>query len=136
MPPTSTTRSPRRLWLLPNAPAAGIALEELRGIRDRVTVRRHQRATQSSWSFHQLERHITYKARRAGVPVLLVDARYTSQMCSRCKHTSRSNRPTRDWFCCRRCGLAGSADVVAAVNIRDRARRAWVFVNVPLPTAA
>ncbi len=113
----------------------GIALEELQGIRDRVTVTRHQRAIQSSWSFHQLEQHISYKARRAGVPVLLVDARYTSQMCPRCKHTSRSNRPTRDWFSCRRCGLAGPADVVAAVTIRDRARRAWVLVNVPLPMA-
>ncbi|WP_211294120.1 RNA-guided endonuclease InsQ/TnpB family protein [Lentzea kentuckyensis] len=114
----------------------GIALEELRGIRDRVRLHRHQRATQSSWPFHQLERHITYKARRAGVPVLLVDAHYTSQMCPRCKHTAGSNRPTRDRFCCRRCGLAGPADIVAAVNIRDRARRAWVLVNVPLPAAA
>ncbi|WP_394616093.1 RNA-guided endonuclease InsQ/TnpB family protein [Lentzea sp. JNUCC 0626] len=114
----------------------GIALEELHGIRDRVRPHRHQRATQSSWPFHQLEQHITYKARRAGVPVLLVDARYTSQMCPRCSHTSRANRPNRDTFSCRRCGLAGPADVVAAVNIRDRARRAWVFVTMPLPTAA
>jgi IS605 OrfB family transposase len=114
----------------------GIALEELRGIRDRVRLHRRQRATQSSWTFRQLEQHITYKARRVGVPVLLVDAHYTSQMCPRCKDTSRSNRPTRDSFCCRRCGLAGPADVVAAVNIRDRARRAWVLVNVPLPAAA
>ena len=113
----------------------GVALEELHGIRDRVRLHRHQRATLSSWPFHQLERHITYKARRAGVPVLLVDARYTSQMCPRCKHTCRSNRPARDLFSCRRCGLAGPADVVAAVNIRDRARRAWVLVNVPLPAA-
>ncbi|MEV6244267.1 transposase [Lentzea sp. NPDC051838] len=114
----------------------GIALEELRGIRDRVRLNRHQRAIMSSWPFHQLERHITYKARRAGVPVLLVDARYTSQMCPRCKHTTRSNRPTRDTFSCRLCGLAGPADVVAAVNVRDRARRAWVLVNAPVPMAA
>ncbi|MGW6936591.1 RNA-guided endonuclease InsQ/TnpB family protein [Lentzea sp. NPDC054927] len=114
----------------------GIALEELHGIRDRVRLHRHQRATQSSWPFHQLEQHIAYKARRAGVPVLLVDAHHTSQMCPRCTHTSRSNRPTRDTFSCRRCGLAGPADVVAAVNIRNRARRAWVFVNMPLPAAA
>ncbi|MET9628148.1 transposase [Lentzea sp. NPDC006480] len=114
----------------------GIALEELRGIRDRVRLHRHQRATQSSWPFHQLERHIAYKARRVGVPVLLVDARYTSQTCPRCKHTARSNRPTRDTFSCRRCGLAGPADVVAAVNIRDRARRAWALVNVPVSMAA
>jgi putative transposase len=114
----------------------GIALEDLKGIRDRVRLHRHQRATQSSWPFQQLEQHITYKARRVGVPVLLVDARYTSQMCPRCKHTACSNRLTRDSFSCRRCGLAGPADVVAAVNIRDRARRAWVLVNVPIPMAA
>ncbi|WP_215732117.1 RNA-guided endonuclease InsQ/TnpB family protein [Lentzea atacamensis] len=111
----------------------GIALEELQGIRDRVRLHRHQRAIQSSWPFRQLEQHITYKARRAGVPMLQVDARYTSQMCPRCKYTDRSNRPSRDSFSCRRCGLAGPADVVAAVNIRDRARRAWALVNVPLP---
>ncbi|MFS8103744.1 transposase [Lentzea alba] len=111
----------------------GIALEELRGIRDRVRLHRHQRATLSSWPLHQLEQHITYKARRAGVPVLLVDAHHTSQECPEGKHTARSNRSTREQFCCRRCGLAGPADVVAAVNIRDRARRAWVLVNVPLP---
>ncbi|MFI6101582.1 RNA-guided endonuclease InsQ/TnpB family protein [Lentzea sp. NPDC051213] len=111
----------------------GIALEDLGGIRDRVTVSRHQRATLTTWPFHQLEQHIRYKARRAGVPMLLVDSRYTSQMCPRCGHTERANRPTRDHFHCRRCGLAGPADVVAAVNVRNRARSAWVHVNVPDP---
>lgn len=109
----------------------GVALEELGGIRDRVTVSRHQRATHSSWPFRQLGQFITYKARRAGVPVLVVDARYASQTCPRCADVSRSNRPVRDHFRCRRCGLAGPADVVAAVNVRNRARRAWVFVNMP-----
>ncbi|MGW6937046.1 RNA-guided endonuclease InsQ/TnpB family protein [Lentzea sp. NPDC054927] len=114
----------------------GIALEDLGGIRDRVTVSRHQRATLTSWPFHQLEQHIRYKAKRAGVPVLTVDARYTSQMCPRCGHTERANRPARDNFYCRRCGLAGPADVVAAVNVRNRARLVWVHVNVPDPAAA
>lgn len=114
----------------------GIALEDLGGIRDRVTVSRHQRATLTSWPFHQLEQHIRYKARRAGVPMLTVDARYTSQTCPRCRHIERANRPTRDHFHCRRCGLAGPADVVAAVNVRNRARSVWVHVNVPDPTAA
>lgn len=36
----------------------------------------------------------------------------------------------------RRCGLAGPADVVAAVNVRSRARSAWVHVNAPEPAAA
>jgi putative transposase len=111
----------------------GIALEDLGGIRDRVTVSRDQRARQSSWPFHQLGEFVAYKARRAGVPVLVVDPAYTSQRCPRCGDTARANRPDRDHFCCRRCGLAGPADLVAAVNIRNRARRAWVFVNMPAP---
>ncbi|MET9633399.1 transposase [Lentzea sp. NPDC006480] len=111
----------------------GVAIEELGGIRDRVRPNRHQRAALSSWPFHQLGAFIAYKARRAGVPFQEVDARYTSQMCPRCGHTAKNNRPTRDAFRCRRCGLAGSADVVAAVNVRTRARSAWVFVTMPAP---
>ncbi|WP_263399791.1 RNA-guided endonuclease InsQ/TnpB family protein [Saccharopolyspora pogona] len=112
----------------------GIALEELGGIRERVTVRRDQRATQSSWPFAQLGDYIAYKAQRVGVPVIEVDAHYTSQHCPLCGHTERANGPNRDFFSCRRCGLAGPADVVAGVNVRDRARSAWVFVNMPDPT--
>jgi putative transposase len=114
----------------------GIALEELGGIRERVTVRRDQRARQSSWPFHQLGSFLEYKARRAGVPFIEVDAAYTSQRCPRCGHTERANRPSRDHFSCRRCGLAGPADHVAGANVRDRARSAWVFVNMPDPVPA
>ncbi|MGW1089595.1 RNA-guided endonuclease InsQ/TnpB family protein [Streptomyces sp. NPDC002596] len=114
----------------------GIAVEELDGIRDRVRLRRDQRGTLSSWPFHQLGQHLAYKARRAGVPFLEVDATYTSQRCPRCGHTERANRPTRDRFSCRRCGLAGPADVVAGVNVRNRARSAWVFVTAPVPVPA
>ncbi|GAA4233278.1 RNA-guided endonuclease TnpB family protein [Actinomadura meridiana] len=111
----------------------GIALERLQGIRERVTVRRDQRARLSSWPFHQLGAFIAYKARRAGVPFIEVDPAFTSQRCPRCGHTERANRPARDLFRCRRCGLAGPADVVAGVNVRDRAGSAWVFVNMPPP---
>ncbi|ONI90155.1 transposase [Actinosynnema sp. ALI-1.44] len=111
----------------------GIALEELGGIRDRVRLRRDQRATHTSWPFHHLGEVLAYKARRAGVPVVVVDAHYTSQTCPRCGHVARANRSDRDRFLCCRCGLAGPADVVAAVNVRDRARRAWVLVNAPAP---
>ncbi|MFF8846182.1 RNA-guided endonuclease InsQ/TnpB family protein [Streptomyces sp. NPDC015127] len=112
----------------------GIAVEELGGIRERVQLRRDQRGTLSSWSFHQLGQHLAYKAKRAGVPFVEVDAHHTSQRCPRCGHTERANRPERDHFRCRRCGLAGPADVVAGVNVRDRARSAWVFVTAPAPS--
>jgi putative transposase len=116
----------------------GIALEELQGIRERVTVSRDQRARLSCWPFHQLGAFVEYKARRAGVPYLEVDPAYTSQMCPVpwCGHTERGNRRTRDHFQCRRCGFAGPADDVAAVNVRARARRAWAFLNMPVPDPA
>ncbi|XVQ12318.1 RNA-guided endonuclease InsQ/TnpB family protein [Spirillospora sp. CA-255316] len=116
----------------------GIALEQLSGIRGRVTVPRDQRARLSCWPFHQLGEFIAYKARRVGVPVLQVDAHYTSQTCPVpwCGHLERANRPDRDTFCCRRCGFAGPADVVAGINVRNRARSAWVFVNMPDPAPA
>lgn len=112
----------------------GIAVEELDGIRERVRLRRNQRGTFSSWPFHQLGQHLAYKARQAGVAFLEVDAHHTSQRCPRCGHTEKANRPTRDDFSCRRCGLAGPSDVVAGVNVRDRARSAWAFVTMPVPT--
>lgn len=39
-------------------------------------------------------------------------------------------------FLCRRCGLAGPADHVAGINVRRRARSAWVFVNMPQSEAS
>lgn len=99
----------------------GIALEDLKGIRDRVTVTKAQRADLHSWGFHQLRAFIAYKAAIAGVPVRLVDPRDTSRTCHRCGHCDKRNRPTRDDFLCVRCGFAGPADHNAAINIGRRA---------------
>lgn len=108
-----------------------IALEDLTGIRDRVTVRKSQRAKHSGWSFFQLRAYLTYKAMLAGVPVLLVDPRNTSRSCPACGLVDKLNRPTRDEFCCIGCGHAGPADHVAARNIAARAD-----VNRPIVSAA
>lgn len=99
----------------------GIALEDLRGIRDRITVRRQQRADLHSWAFRQLRGFIEYKACMAGVPVRAVDPRDTSRGCSACGHIDKRNRPTRDAFRCLSCGHAAPADVNAALNIGRRA---------------
>jgi len=98
-----------------------IALEELGGIRDRVTVRRSQRARHSNWSFSDLRLKIEYKALRAGVPMVLVDPRNTSRTCPKCGHVDKANRKSQSLFSCVSCGHAGPADTIAAVNISARA---------------
>ena len=104
-----------------------IVLEDLSGIRERATVPKAQRRKQHNWSFYQLRQFIDYKAAIAGVPIVLIDPAYTSQECPICHQISRSNRPTRDNFCCVCCGFSGPADTIAATNIAAR-----VSVNMPI----
>lgn len=109
----------------------GIAVEDLTGIRARVRLRKPQRAALHSWSFAQLGAFLTYKARRAGVPLVQVDPRYTSQTCSACGHRDKRNRPDQATFICRSCGVVAHADRNAAVNIAQRGADGWGAVNRP-----
>lgn len=97
-----------------------IALEDLTHINERTTVRHEQRAERLSWAFYQLRSFITYKAALAGVPVILVDPRYTSQKCNKCGHTEKANRKSQESFVCRRCNHTDHADCNGAKNIRDK----------------
>ncbi|WP_030952201.1 RNA-guided endonuclease InsQ/TnpB family protein [Streptomyces sp. NRRL S-481] len=103
----------------------GIALEDLTGMRERVRLRKPQRATHSSWAFAQLGQFIAYKARRAGVPVVYVDPAYTSRTCAECGHVDRANRVSQAWFACRACGFVDHADRNSSRDIRARARELW-----------
>ncbi|MGW3042368.1 RNA-guided endonuclease InsQ/TnpB family protein [Kitasatospora sp. NPDC001159] len=104
---------------------SGIALEDLTGIRDRVRLRKDQRATVHSWSFHQLAAFVEYKAKRAGVPLVYVDPAYTSQECSECHHIDRKNRTTQALFACRSCGTVMRADDNASHNIARKGETVW-----------
>lgn len=99
----------------------GIAIEELGGIRDRVTARKPQRVQLHSWSFFQLRSFIEYKAKQMGVEVNAVDPRNTSRTCPCCGHVDKANRKTQSKFLCVDCGFSGLADHIAATNIRRRA---------------
>lgn len=110
----------------------GIALEELTGIRARVTARRSQRATLHSWSFYQLRVFIEYKAKRAGIPVVAVDPRNTSRTCPCCGCIDKANRKSQDTFSCTSCGFAGRADYIAARNISRRGSLSNPNVAAPL----
>ncbi|WP_307710564.1 transposase [Streptomyces sp. V1I6] len=103
----------------------GIALENLTGIRERVRLRKPQRATLHSWAFHQLGQFITYKARRAGVPVVYVDPAYTSRTCAQCGHVDKANRVSQARFACRSCGFVDHADRNGSRNIRARGLELW-----------
>ena len=104
-----------------------IALENLKGISDRVTVRHSQRQRHKSWAFNQLRQFIEYKAKIAGVLVKLVDPKNTSRTCPECGFVSKSNRKSQSDFLCQQCGFASHADLVGAINISRKA-----LVNEPI----
>ena len=82
----------RRLVAKAEGTGRGIALENLKGIRDRTRFRKRQRGLMSSWSFDQLRRFVEYKACLAAVLCVAVDPRNTSRECSVCGHVAKSNR--------------------------------------------
>ena len=97
---------------------AAVALEDLKGIRERTNQQprtKVERRRGNSWAFFQLRQFVTYKAALAGIVLYLVPAAYTSQMCHRCLHIgSRSGKR----FVCDHCGYLGDADFNAAQNIK------------------
>lgn len=99
----------------------GIALEDLKGIRERVRVRKAARRQHTSWAFNQLRGFIEYKAILAGVPTVLVDPRNTSRTCPQCGCVEKRNRLSQAKFLCVSCGMTGHADTIAAQNIAQRA---------------
>ena len=101
----------------------GIAIEDLKGIRERSRARRNQRAVLHSWTFSQLRLFLEYKAALAGVPLSVVDPRNSSRECSQCGHTEKLNRPSQSVFSCRQCGFTANADFNAAIVIAGRGAR-------------
>jgi IS605 OrfB family transposase len=107
-----------------------IALEDLTHIRSRTTVRKSGRARHSNWAFGQLRQFVAYKARLAGVRLVLVDPRQSSQRCNACGHIERRNRKSQAEFCCVVCGHTAHADCNAALNI------SWAAVIRPIVSEA
>lgn len=112
-----------------------IVLENLTGIRNN-RLRKQQRTLLNSWSYFQLEQFITYKAMSKGINVKHIDARYTSQRCSKCGFTCRSNRKQHSFYC-KQCGFKLNADLNASRNICLKHLESyklsdWVDVNQPI----
>lgn len=92
------------------------ALEDLSKIRVQKRKGKEFDRKLNGWPFYQLEQFIRYKAESLGKHVLMVDARYTSQKCSKCGHAYKGNREGSA-FRCRECGFELHADLNASRNI-------------------
>ena len=68
----------------------GIAIEDLTNIRF-TSKRRNKkfRTKLGKWNFSQLRSFLTYKSLFNGVPLVVVNPRYTSQTCNSCKHIGK-----------------------------------------------
>jgi IS605 OrfB family transposase len=98
-----------------NKPFNVIALEKLEIEKTKKNGRRFNRKL-GSWSYNQLSAFIKYKAESTGKTVVEVNPRHTSQTCSICGYTDKSNRKGLV-FKCRGCGYELNADLNAARNI-------------------
>lgn len=98
----------------------GLAIENLKGIRERVTVRKAQRLLHHAWAFGQLCAFLAYKSVASGVRLVAVDPRNTSRTCTACGCCDRRNRVSQAVFRCIECGFVAHADTLAAVNIAVR----------------
>lgn len=126
-----------------------IVLEKLNGIRGgarklnfeerkqgKKTLRKPQRKEVNKWNFFQFEQFLTYKAEAKGCQVVYVDARYTSQRCSKCGHICKGNRQKQSRFKCKKCDFQLNADLNGSRNIVLKYLDAtgypdWANVNLP-----
>jgi putative transposase len=71
----------------------------------------------------EFRRQLEYKLTWAGGTLIAVPPHHTSQTCPRCKHISAQNRRTQARFRCVACDYTDHADVVGAINVKERGQR-------------
>ncbi len=100
--------------------ASTIAIEDLKGIRDRIRVAKKQRIIHHGWPFASLFAKIRHAASKHGIQVEEVEARNTSRTCNRCGHCDKANRKSQSQFRCAACSHSLNADLMASHNIAAR----------------
>ena len=71
----------------------------------------------------EFRRQLDYKTAWNGGMLFAVPPQYTSQTCPCCGHVSADNRQTQARFACVECGYENNADVVGAINVKERGHR-------------
>ena len=97
----------------------GIVMEKLKGLRKLYRRGNGQgasfRGRMNSWTFHEIQRQIEYKARWEGIPITYVNPRGTSSKCPNCG--SRLIELEGRRLMCPSCRQAGDRDEIASKNI-------------------
>jgi len=70
-----------------------------------------------NWSYFDLQHKVEYKANEAGIKVVYIDPKFTSQRCSECGHIDTDNIDSQEEFVCIQCGYKANADFNASRNI-------------------
>ena len=81
---------------------------------------RAQNAYLRASNLGRIPQQIVWNSQKRGVLATPVMSAYSSQECSVCHFTDRTNRPNQQTFCCKVCGFEAHADSNAAVNISRR----------------
>lgn len=93
-----------------------IKLEKLTNIRETARTSRKNAKNLHTWTFYQLQQFIQYKANLAGIRVIEVDPKYTSQRCPACGEKNKVQ--DRKYQC--HCGFRSHRDQVGAINILNQ----------------
>jgi len=104
-----------------------IVVGNLKGIR-KAAKGKVMRRLVSAIPFHKLTQMITYKAKQKGLQVMKIKEYNTSKICHKCKRIGE--RKNQGLFSCKHCGMQYNADLNAARNILNRARKQDFLVRV------
>ena len=106
----------------------GIALENLRELRERVNYSREVNGRLHRWGFRRIQAIIEYKAKLKGIGVVYVDPAQTSSLCPICGGILSPNG--HRIMKCKNCGFSADRDIIGSWNIRLKALKMW-GVTVP-----
>ena len=100
-----------------------IVIGDLKHIRQSIDYGKKMNQKLHQWSFAEMTRLITYKAKAVGIKVDSQDEAYTSQTCPSCGHRKK---PSKRTYKCSECQWQGHRDVVGASNILTK-YQGWLF---------
>ena len=93
-----------------------IVIGDLTNIRDNIDYGKKSNQKLHQWMFSKITQLITYKAKRKGISVKMIDESYTSQTCPQCLNKKKPT--TREYKC--KCGFTYHRDGIGAINIRKK----------------